>query len=74
VGGTRERRFGGTSSKPRKLPQNAATPTRRVHAVLGNHTERKTRELKKNNTTNLTKLLHEPLLLTITKLEKPRVV
>jgi hypothetical protein len=27
VGGTRERRFAGTNSKPRKLPKNAATPT-----------------------------------------------
>ena len=35
VGGTRQRHFAGTSSKPRKLPENAATPTRRVHAVLG---------------------------------------
>ena len=35
VGGTRERRFDGTSSKPRNLPENAATPTSRVHAVLG---------------------------------------
>jgi hypothetical protein len=36
VGGRRERHFAGTNSKPRKLPKNAATPTRRVHAVLGN--------------------------------------
>jgi len=35
VGGTRQRRFAGTNLKPRKLPENAATPTRRVHAVLG---------------------------------------
>jgi hypothetical protein len=35
VGGTRERQFAGTSFEPRKLPENAATPTRRVHAVLG---------------------------------------
>ncbi len=35
VGGTRERRFVGTSLQPRKLLKNAATPTRRVHAVLG---------------------------------------
>ena len=35
VGGTRQRGFVGTNSKPRKLPENAATPTRRVHAVLG---------------------------------------
>jgi hypothetical protein len=34
VGGTRSRRFAGTNFKPRKLPENAATPTRRVHAVL----------------------------------------
>ncbi len=35
VGGTRQRRFAGTSFEPKKLPENAATPTRRVHAVLG---------------------------------------
>src|SRR5512135_227764 len=35
VGGRRQRHFTGTNSKPRKLPENAATPTRRVHAVLG---------------------------------------
>jgi hypothetical protein len=44
VGGTRQRRFAGTSFKPRKLPENAQTPTTmapahfagdRVHAVLG---------------------------------------
>ena len=35
VGGTRERHFDGTNFQPRNLPENAATPTRRVHAVLG---------------------------------------
>jgi len=35
VGGTRERDFDGTHFQPRKVPENAATPTRRVHAVLG---------------------------------------
>jgi len=35
VGGTGERYFAGTDSKPHKLPENAQTPTRRVHAVLG---------------------------------------
>ena len=35
VGGARECHFAGTSFKPHKLPENAATPTRRVHAVLG---------------------------------------
>ncbi len=34
VGGRRRRYFDGTSFKPRELPKNAATPTRRVHAVL----------------------------------------
>jgi hypothetical protein len=29
-----QRRFGGTSFQPRKLLENAATPTRRVHALL----------------------------------------
>jgi hypothetical protein len=44
VGGTRQRHFDGTNFKPRKLPENAQTPTTmapayfagdRVHAVLG---------------------------------------
>jgi hypothetical protein len=35
VGGTRQRHFDGTHSKPRKAPENAQTPTSRVHAVLG---------------------------------------
>src|SRR5215216_28768 len=35
VGGTRESCFDGTNFKPRKLPENAQSPTRRVHAVLG---------------------------------------
>jgi len=55
VGGTRQRHFVGTNFKPRKLPENAQTPTTpvpafaagdRVHAVLGAFTERKTRHLK----------------------------
>ena len=35
VGRTRQRYFGGTSLKPHQLPENAQTPTSRVHAVLG---------------------------------------
>jgi len=35
VGGTRQRHFDGTHFKPRKMLKNAATPTSRVHAVLG---------------------------------------
>jgi hypothetical protein len=31
VGGTRQRRLAGTSFKPRKLSENAQTPTSRVH-------------------------------------------
>ena len=34
-GGTRQRRFDGTNFKLRKMPENAQTPTSRVHAVLG---------------------------------------
>jgi len=41
VGGTRQRHFAGTSFKPRKPLENAATPTGRVHAVLGSLKERK---------------------------------
>jgi len=35
VGGTRQRHFDGTDLKPCKVPENAQTPTSRVHAVLG---------------------------------------
>jgi len=35
VGGTRQPHFAGTHFKPRKLPENAQTPTSRVHALLG---------------------------------------
>jgi hypothetical protein len=35
VGGMRERRFAGTSFEPRKLPENAATPTSRICFVKG---------------------------------------
>jgi len=35
VGGTRERHFDGTHSKPRKELENAPSPSRPVHAVLG---------------------------------------
>jgi hypothetical protein len=34
VGGTRQRCFDGASFKPHKVPENAQTPTSRVHAVL----------------------------------------
>ena len=35
VGGTRQRHFDGTNLEPRRLPENAQTPTSRVHALLG---------------------------------------
>jgi hypothetical protein len=35
VGGTRQRHFDGINLKPHKLPENAQTPTSRVHALLG---------------------------------------
>ncbi len=35
VGGRRESPFAGARLEPRELPKNAASPTRRVHAVLG---------------------------------------
>jgi hypothetical protein len=34
VGGTGQHGFDGTNIKPHKRLENAATPTRRVHAVL----------------------------------------
>jgi len=57
-GGTRTSHFDGTSFKPRNLPENAQTPTRRVHAVLGALIERQPRELKQAATAELTKLWH----------------
>jgi len=47
VGGTRHRHFAGTNFKPQKVPENAATPTSRVHAVLGGVSECQTPNLKK---------------------------
>jgi hypothetical protein len=47
VGGTRPRRFAGTNFKPRKTLKNAATPTSRVHALLGNHEPARTLAIKK---------------------------
>jgi len=35
VGGTRQRHFDRTNLKPRKLLENAQSPTSRVHAVFG---------------------------------------
>ncbi len=58
VGGTRSHRFDGTRLEPRNLPENAASPTRRVHAVLGALTECPTRQLEQATNANLTKLLH----------------
>ncbi len=58
VGGTRERHFAGTCLKPDKLSGNAASPTRRVHAVLGALSECQTRLLEQDTTANLKKLLH----------------
>jgi len=53
VGGTRQRRFDGTSFKPRKLPENAQTPTSRVHALLGGFAERQTPNLKTRRTADV---------------------
>jgi len=46
VGGTRQRHYDGTNFKPCKLPENAQTPTSRVHAVLGALIEHQTRKLE----------------------------
>jgi len=35
VGGTRQRHFEGANLKPSILPENAAIPTSRVHALFG---------------------------------------
>jgi len=35
VGGTGQCHFDGTNLKPHKLPENAQTPTSRVHALFG---------------------------------------
>jgi hypothetical protein len=42
VGGTRQRDFVGIHFQPRKMPENAATPTRQVHQrMMGHHISRK---------------------------------
>ena len=61
MGGTGQRRFGGASLKPHKLPENAATPTSRVHALLGGVLEHQTPRLKKDSIAKLTTLLHTAL-------------
>ncbi|HZM21328.1 MAG TPA: hypothetical protein VFC02_06275 [Anaerolineales bacterium] len=53
VGGTRQRRVAGISFKPHKLPEDAQTPTSRVHAVLGGFMLSKTRYLKRDSTAQL---------------------
>jgi hypothetical protein len=35
LGGLRERQFSGINLKPRKMLENAQSPRRRVHALLG---------------------------------------
>ena len=67
VGGMRKRHFDGTSFKPHKLPENAQTPTSRVHALLGNLTERKTHCLKLMTIAYLAALLHVARSLAIAK-------
>jgi len=57
VGGTRQRHFDGTNCKPRKLPENAQTPTSRVHAVLG-AVELEDSIATKDATANSMKFLH----------------
>ena len=58
----RERHFAGTNSKPRKAPENAQTPTSRVHALLGALTERRPTDSKENTKPILTKFYSEPNL------------
>ena len=70
VGGTRQRHFDGVNFKPRKLLENAATPTRRVHAVLGALAERKTPSLKKNDLAKQKLLLIEKPICQRTKLAR----
>ena len=47
------RHFAGTHFKPRKLPENAQTPTRRAHALLAGFMECKTRHLKEDSMANM---------------------
>ena len=57
------------NSKPEKYLKTAQTPQRPVHAVLGGLLLCKTQSMKKDYAANLTKLLHEPLTLAMTKYE-----
>ena len=59
VGGMRQRHFDGINFKPRKLLENAATPTRRVHAVLGGF---RIQDRSAENELRLA-ILHGPLLI-----------
>ena len=45
----------GKNPKPEKSSKTAQTPTSPLHALLGKPDERKTRQLKKDDTANLTK-------------------
>ena len=63
---------GGTPSNERKaevwkMPENAQTPQRQVHALLGGVSERKTPRLKPRTAAILKRLLHEPLTFTTAK-------
>jgi hypothetical protein len=61
VGGTRQRHFAGADLKPHKLLENAQTPTRRVHAVLGSS----------DIGTNLEKYLHKLFFVNSLRLQLP---
>jgi hypothetical protein len=61
------RRRNGKGLKPDKSLKNAARTHRQLHAVLGGVLERQTPSLNKASTTELTKLLHVPLLFSTDK-------
>jgi hypothetical protein len=60
VGGTRERYFAGTNFKPRKVLENAATPTSRICFVKG-----RTRQIVREHSEIVSRPLSDPLFLEV---------
>jgi hypothetical protein len=67
VGGARQRHFAGINFKPRKLPENAVSPTSRVHAVLGALSGSPGFSLENEHPTHLDHIVLATNLLTITQ-------
>jgi hypothetical protein len=62
LGGRREHQFAGIHLKPRKVLENAQTPRRRVHAVLGGLARPRQRRCNVNSVRNFYQLLLDSCL------------